>query len=423
MADFPQISPTSTGAAERGYTPISGAATAALIVACITALTITGFGVAAAISRKPFLSGIPLLMAAASVVVALAAKLHVARSGGTRAGSKMANAALLIALVFGLGYGAYWFAIDFALRKQSEEFTSRFIKLLIDGEEEKAFRLTRAADQQRALADDPETIRRRYGSSDLGVFARSDLPRLLRTWKGKMEFELLGVRNWTERPGGYEVDLSCRFRFPEGEYVLNTTAIGMDDPDTGGRTWQIFWAKTGMDPTRTRYTRLGLLILQLQFDSFQKLAPWLAKLGDRGSAAIEPMIRLEGHIPPADKRAQMAKELVKPGAINYRPGGPLKPLGLAGVYFTDDHVYLTHLVEVSIPTIGSEASSLLTVDLQGEKLVSEMLKLAGPGWQQQPFVTDMTPILPEYKYHLEPITLNIRPSSGRLSLRPIPTPG
>jgi hypothetical protein len=399
------------------YKPISALAVAALLVSILAALVITGFGVAAAVSRRPFLSGFVVALSAAALALAITAKIQLARSQGTRAGGKIANAALLLSLVFGSGYLAYWFAIDFAVGRQAREIADRFVLFLIDGQPERAFRLMREPAQQRSMSDDPESIRRRFGNTDLALFNRSDLPRLLRSWKGRTEYSYEGVRSIDVTPAGYEVALNYRFHFPEGIYPVGITALGSDDPDTGQRQWQLIFGKTGPRSDERKLTKLGKLIFDLQVKSHSGLPEWRDQLVQAGAKAAEPFIRLEGNVPAEDIRTKIAAELMDPSNIRLYPGGPTRPLGYSQVTVTDDSVLVTNVLETSCPSVGNEMNTLLTRQVRGDALVKEMLQLAGPGWQQQPINTDPAYELPRYQYEFELLEINIRPSSPKMGLR------
>jgi hypothetical protein len=404
--------------AETGvYRPISALAVAALIVGGLTALLLIGFGIAAAISHRPFLNWFVLLMAMSAIGMSIAAKVQIARSQGTRAGGKIASAALLVSLTFGLSYLAYWFAIDFSVRKQSQEIAEKWLQYLKEGEPEKAFRLMRDPGQQKSMAEDPESIRRRFGNTELSIFTRSDVPRLMRSWKNRTELSFDGVHTWDTTPTGFEAELNFTLRFPEGIFPIRVTALGSDDPDTGDRVWQVVFGKTGLKQTERQLTTLGKLILDLQFKSFHQLREWYPKFVDAGPKAAEPLIRIEGKVPPEDQRGKVADELMKPGAINIYPGGPTRPLGYALVLVTDDAVEVTSVLETSLPSLGNELNTMFTQRVKGDQLVKEMLRLSGPGWQQQPINYSQQPELNAYHFELEPVEINIRPSGPKMGLK------
>ena len=423
MADSVRTAVPPTPVSPTAYKPISALAVAALLLGILTTLLLVGFGVAARIAHRPFLNPVVMLMAFVALGLAIAAKLQLARSQGTRAGDKVANAALLLSLVVGLGYAAYWFAIDFAIRKQSQEIAEKWIGYMMNGDVERAFRLTRDPGQQRTMSDDPETIRQRFGQTDLSLFNRSDLPRLLRSWKGRTEYSFEGVHNWEVTASGFEVELRYAFRFPEGIYGIGVTTLGIDDPDTGERTWQIVFGKSGARAQERQLTKLGKLVLELQYDSFYQLRNWYPQFRAAGPKAVEPLIRLDGAIPPEDKRAQIAKELMEEGAMNLNPGGPSRPLGYALVEVTDDGVYVTSVMEVTLPSVGKEINTLMRQRVRGDELVKEMLRLGGLDWRTQPPDPNPQPELPLYEHSYEPVEINIRPSGPKMGLRAVPVEG
>lgn len=403
------------------YKPISGLAVAALIAGAVTGLLLLAFGIAAMASHRPFLNTFVLVLACVSLALAIAAKVQIARSQGTLAGSKVAGFALFLNLTLALGYLAYWFAIDFSVRSQSQDVAQRWLQYLDNGEPERAFRLTREPSQQKSMPDDPESIRRRFGNTDLAVFHRGDMPRLFRSWKGRNVVTFNGVHQWDAAQTGFEAELKYTLKTPEGQFPFHVATAGADDPDTGNRVWQVLFHKTGLMKEERRFTTLGKLSLELQFTAFQFLRDWPIRLITGGAKAAEPLIRIDGAIPPPEQRTKIAEELMMPGAINVYPGGPSRPMGDPEVFITDDGVFVSSVVEVSVPTIGNEINGLLTFKVKGDRLVKEMVRLNGPGWQNEPLNFSPNPELTNYEVEFEAVELNIRPSGPKSSSRRGPT--
>lgn len=412
----PPPRPSETGP----YKPISMLAVAALIVAIANALLLIGFGIAAVAAKRPFLSWSIVLLSLIAVGLSIAAKLQLNRAQGTKAGSKIATAALLLSLVFGLGYSAYWFAIDFSIRKQSQELADKWMRFLGDGQPERAFLLTKEPPVQKSMPDDPDAIRRRFGNTDLALFNRSEMARLFRAWPTRIKWTFEGVHSWSETALGFECELNYTVRVPEGVFPVGVTAVGVDDPDTGERFWQIGFGATGVRGSLRQFTTLGKLIVDLQYRSFLYLKSWHSEFIAAGAAAAEPMIRIEGAIPPPEKRKLIAEELMHPDAIQIHPGGPTRPLGNATVLVGEDGVYVMHVLEVSAPSVGNEITALLGMRVRGDELVKEMQRLAGPDWDKEPVNFSSEPELARYKYEFVPFEINIRPSTPKTGPRLLP---
>src|SRR6516165_4133448 len=103
------------------YQPLSLLAVAAVLVAGVLTVVIVLLTAAGLYSRKPVLEPVLILMAVGSVILALAARWHIANSEGTRAGQGLAKIALWLSVICGLCYGAYFGGNYFAIRKQASD--------------------------------------------------------------------------------------------------------------------------------------------------------------------------------------------------------------------------------------------------------------------------------------------------------------
>lgn len=419
--DSLRTAPPATPASAGVYKPISGLAVAALIAGIVTGLLLLAFGIAAMTSHRPFLNWFVLVLAFGALGLAIAAKIQLARSEGTRAGGKVASLALFLNLALALGYMAYWFAIDFSVRGQSRDVADQFLGFLENGEPERAFRLTREPSQQKTIPEDPETIRRRFGNTDLALFHRADLPRLFRTWKGRNKVLFNGVFSWDTAQTGFESELNYTLKTPEGQFPFHIATAGTDDPDTGNRGWQILFHKTGLMKEQRRFTTLGKLTIDLQYKNVQELKDWYLRFVTAGAKAAEPLIRVDGAVPPSQQRAQIAEELMQPHALNVYPGDPARPMGDPEILITDKEVLISNVVSVSAPTLGNEINALLTLRVKGDRLVNEMVRLAGPNWESEPLNTTPESELNKFDVEFETVELNIRVSGPKMTQRRGPT--
>jgi hypothetical protein len=164
------------------------------------------------------------------------------------------------------------------------------------------------------------------------------------------------------------------------------------------------------------------LALELQYKNVQELKDWYHRFVTAGAKAAEPLIRVDGAIPPPEQRHLLAEELMKPHAINIYPGDPSTPMGDPEIIITDKDVLISNAVEFSVPSIGNEPiSGSLTLKVKGDRLVNEMIRLAGPGWQKEPLNTSPEYELPKFEVELEPVELNIRVTGPKVPMRRGPT--
>ncbi|HEY1377299.1 MAG TPA: hypothetical protein VGF55_10920 [Gemmataceae bacterium] len=399
-----------------GYRPVSGVAVAAAAVAGISAVAVLGVWATAKVRGRPILVKELLPLAAVGVALAVVARWQLRRIGNARTGHGLASAALWVSLLALGGYGAYYFATDLAVRQQARKTADDFFTLMADGKPEMAFRLTRPPSQQADLPD-AERVRARFGSTDLYAFNQADLPRTFRTWPDKVRFQFTGERERVDEADGFQVELNYVLRTPEGQFDVGITTRGFDDRITGGREWQVLFQRTGLRQDR-QLTKLGRLCLELQAECARRFLPkWNQELVKEKPEAIAAIVRKEGQVLPAGERDKVAEELHRPGAVNIFPGaGPTRPPGLPTILFSPDAVRLVQVVEADAPTVAPNVPAWLTIRLAGDELVKEMLRLAGPGWEQQPLLPIMTydPELRNYEFRFVPEELNLRPSQPRI---------
>ncbi len=405
--------PPATPDAAASYRPVSGLAIAALAVSVLAAVIISIVGIVAKVKGKAVLSQPLLLLAGLGLVLAFLARWQIRRSEGTRVGLGLANAAWWLSLLFGAGYGAFLAATELAVRNQAQTAADKWFSLLKDGKPELAFRLARDPGQQRSIAEDPEAIRRRFGNADLPAFLNSEMIRAFRNWPGKTEVRYMGVHNWDVTPTGYKVGMNYIVHNPEGNYDMLVTAQGHDDPVTGARDWQV-----GSTDTMIRgrqYTELGIMMIELQAEAMRRAIPnWIGTLTEK-KVDITPLVRVEGRVPTEDQKTALKQQLTNPGAISLPSGGPMAPPPRPTVSVGDDGVRLALRVEVNTQALGNGVHGTLTFKVVGDELVKELIRLQGPGWEQQPIVPpgEHESQLLKYTYDLQPAELNIQPSAPR----------
>src|SRR5262249_47832262 len=103
------------------YQPLSLLAVAAILAAALLTIVVVLLTAAGLYSRKPVLEPVLILLAVGGVILALAARWHIAYSEGTRAGIGLAKVALWMSLICGLCYGAYFGGNMLAIRKQASD--------------------------------------------------------------------------------------------------------------------------------------------------------------------------------------------------------------------------------------------------------------------------------------------------------------
>lgn len=271
------------------YRHISGFAIAALIVACGYALIVlvacaSGLHKWVPVLLSPWIQSLAVVGAGLSLV----ALLHISRSEGTVAGTKLAVWSLLISVFFGLGYGAYYVATYFAIRQQADDFTKRWLRKLEDGKINHAFLDTQdPAVRQRINPEDEDAINARFaagmsrmmaGKTPLEAFRENKIVHLVAQGGAATRVTPLGVSDWEYAGGGYRVARTYQIETAEGVFETQITAKGSESKarEYEGREWQIL--SGGTQIVREQPSELGREILGLEEQSNQFIEQWGDKL-------------------------------------------------------------------------------------------------------------------------------------------------
>lgn len=259
------------------YVPLSGLSVAALVAAGAFALALVAFGIAAFTNKKPLLEEWLLVLPVGAVALAFAARRVIRDSEGTRGGEGLAAGAWWLAVVLGLCYVAYLFAVDFAVRREARREADRWLELVQQGTEEglgTAFwRMLSPGERQSLDPRDLPAIRARY-RDPFHAFGNSDLVKLARRNPNGLTYEHGGAL-WTARPGAMECGLVGRVSCPEGTFPVSIMLKASDgvtaaDGAPGGpRQWVVVRPQgaTGfVDQSRAARTPYGWLLQYLEAD-------------------------------------------------------------------------------------------------------------------------------------------------------------
>jgi hypothetical protein len=419
---MPDRPPALTSDPERdeaaGYRPVSGLAVAALLLAGVSAVAVVVIGLLIWRGGRPILSPGVLVLGAFGLALSIAARWHVRRAEGTRTGLGLSRAAFWLSILSLGSYGAYYAAIDFAVRQQARAAADKFFACLLEGKPELAFRLTRDPAQQRGIPDDPKdpktiaAIRARFGATDLHQFLQTEVVQLFRTWPEKIHVTFAGPGR-VDLSSGFVIELNYTIRTPEGQFDVDVFTRGVDDSTTGGRDWHVLVPMTSVRKER-RLTHLGRLCGELQLVWGRSRYPeWSQRLPATPINDVATILRIDDHVPPEEQRRKLAEEVKQPGAINQFPGaGPTRPPALPALHFDADGIRISNLVQIHAPTLAAQCPAVVTAQLTGEPLVKTLLSLAGPDWENQPLlpVEDYPAQLVDYKYEFKVISLDFRPS-------------
>lgn len=274
------------------YVPIAWSAVAAVGVAGLYAVLLLALGVSAFVNKKPLLVEELLVLPVIAVVLSFAARRMIRNAEGTRTGESLANAAWWLALVLGLAYAAYLFAISFAVRREAAVEVEKWVATVQKGEPEDAFyQMLPPGARQGVTRTDKVLIRSRF-RDELLAFSGVDLVRLAQRNKGELTFAPGTVADWSYKPGTIECKFNGVVTCPEGRFPVVVPLKGVEGVSSaegvksGGRQWMIDRPASGGfvqqgEVTRTTYGWL-VALLELNGNSFAKLFVDHAGFGPTG---------------------------------------------------------------------------------------------------------------------------------------------
>lgn len=431
------------------YQPLSAVAVAAIGVAALSAVLLVALVIAARMSGRPAVSTFVFPLALLSVTLAVAARWQIRRSEGARAGLKLANAAWWLGILCAGGYGAFYIATEWAVRRQAEEFTLEWFEKIKTGPPEAAFLYIMDPVQRRKIdGKDVQGIRGRF-QRVIDAFRDSEINRLCQRSGNAAIVRPEGIKSWSHTDAGFEVHENVTLRMPDGEFGLIVAVIGTDNPELKGRQWQVKFADTGV--VSKAYTRLGRMQYEIEAEGFKYLQDWTRKIDaeklrdayldtlsalERQQVGDDPnppkladfrqgnFIKLEGQTPPADKQKEIANDILKPNMISLFTGSAMSS-GIPPVLeYSAGGVQVAYAVEVRGAS-GQSVPATITVEVLGDELLAEMKRLRGPGWDQEPVgipPADGKPELSRFQRSFRVKEVNVRPSAVRPGPPGAPSP-
>jgi hypothetical protein len=426
------------------YTPVSALAVAALIVSSVGALVIAGMYIAAQVSGKPAYQPLLLLPMLLGLGLALAAKWQIRNSEGARTGAGFASSALWLCLIVGGVYLIYIVTLELAIRDQARKFTNEWAKKVATGPVELAF-LDVLSPAQRASVDEKDiaAIRQRF-ATELHPFKINEIVRLLQRAGSNYELVPMGLKNWELIEGGLLVQQIYELRTPEGRFEVLLPVYGRDIPELGGRQWLV--QLRAADIRNRQTTSLGRLALDMQYETRRFLFDWAEKInrGKLFDAFLDtlPMnqrasfkgktdapefqkfkdgafIYQDGEPLPPEAQKKAAENVLRPFSLDLSPGTAQAQAGPPLIEFRDDGVWLIVLIEVKQGDNVYPIPSYITVELQGDEMIAEILKMRKSDWRQLPILPPVTrdstqeaDRFPNRGFRI--VNINLKPSEPRL---------
>jgi hypothetical protein len=246
-------------------------AVAAFSVAVLFVAALTLFAGFAFMQKKPLLMTELLVLPAVAIVLSFAARRVIRNSEGTRTGENLAKWAWWVAVLGGLCYVAYLFAIDFAIRSDAKGEMQKWMEHVNKSDEDdtyRAFYRTIPPGARNFAPTDTQKIQDRFRNEFIR-FRNSDLMRLAQRNKGELKYTSDSVA-WAYKPGMTECILTGTVKCAEGTFPVTVSLKGFEGvagaESGGGRQWMIERPQVSgfIDEPRASRTPYGWLVSALE---------------------------------------------------------------------------------------------------------------------------------------------------------------
>jgi hypothetical protein len=278
-----------SNASREGYCPLS-------------MLAVLGFGLAALYSAFMVLAALlalkngspmfwapwTLFLPVLPLLVSLAGYISVRRSENTRAGGSLAQYGMILSLLVGLSYIAYFAAVYFVIQAQSDAFAEKFFETLKNDDVDQAFLLGHLPEQRpdgKGQALHFELERQFNQGTDPSKWAFRNFPlsplvQFVRQGGQDTRVEVLGSRVPEYAAGGYSVKKAYRITTPEGVMDIILECFGSDNrAGSGEREWLLRSYQMPNPKQPVQWSDLGRAIQRVRGESSQKFAKdWIQSL-------------------------------------------------------------------------------------------------------------------------------------------------
>jgi hypothetical protein len=225
-------------------------------------LSLLIFGYDAFRGKKSLIMPELLLLAGLAIVLSFAARRIIRTSEGTRTGENLTNVAWWTAVVSGIIYGAYWLAIEYAIRRDARDEVQKWVGLVLNGETAPAFHRTLEPGRRVKIAVNDEGKMMAEFRAEYVGFRQLDLMRIAARSPGECEFVPGGLRDWVTKPKSVECVFTGTVKSPEGTFPIHVPLKGTEGvtgaEGTLGRQWQVNATPAGfVQIEKVTFTRFG----------------------------------------------------------------------------------------------------------------------------------------------------------------------
>lgn len=322
MAELTPLS-TSQRPTDGAYQPVSGFAVAAIIVTGIFSLGLLGIFYSAFTSSRTPMTYELLFIAIVGFGLAIAARVHLKRSEGTRTGYGLANTAWWVCVLGGVGYAAFLYANEYFIQRESNEFAEKFFdQLKADKPHHAMMFVLEPAQRSAANPDNPEQFESAYAPL-FGPFRNHELVRQFRRNGKNIELEHVSAVDIGQEAEGFKATHIYSLKTPEGIFEARLGLKAAEAKKGGKPQWRVNSKPTlAMSLSPRELSEYGRLLVDLEGEVNSMVRDWTMSIS-RGQRFRAQVMTLPGNL-----REQMDQAIVNlalvgggPGTIwNFAPG-------------------------------------------------------------------------------------------------------
>lgn len=315
MAELSPIPSARQRPTDQAYQPVSGYAVAAACVAGGFLLLLLALVLAALSVKRSVLLYELLILPAVGLVLAVLARSHVRNAEGTRIGLRLATLSWWVCVLGGAGYGAYLYANEFVLERESAAVAEKFFTELKANRVEHSFLyLVPPEERDRAQPEAADAFAVAYAKGGFLDYRRHDIVRLLGRSGGDVAIERTGVKDIKQEGGSFHATHIYRVQVPEGTFEVQVKMTATEPRRGGKPVWQI--------PNRPapniavkliELSEFGRLSGELEQEADQFAKTWMMHL------ALNHPTMAHSMTVPAGDREDLEKMILGPAAL---AGGP-----------------------------------------------------------------------------------------------------
>ncbi len=235
------------------YVSVSWVSVGAATAAGLFVVLLLAFGIVAFKEKKPLLLPELMIFPVIAIILAFAARKLIQNSEGTRTGIlfgvDLVKSSWWVALVGGLGFSAYLFAIDYSVRRDAAHQAEQWVGYVLGDDMNRAFLRTLDPGRRTSLSpDNTAQLQAELGPIYI-AFEQVDLIQLAKrnSGPGVCSFSEGVVKDWLYQPGLTKCAFTGMVKCPEGsfpiEFELRGTEGGakseLTKSELVGRQWAV----------------------------------------------------------------------------------------------------------------------------------------------------------------------------------------